>query len=541
MESHSDSDSHKHKSLDLMRMVVTVVTLVLSLGIIAEGRDVAALESNPSTIPAKYDGLIRRPRVCPVDSSLVAFEVARDASVQLHIYSTATLREVELQPPSPADDSELPQNAVKNNYFDWLPVANGNGIWAAFASDVTGTSELYLYEVKTNKYFLVSNRSDSTSHGEKIDLAWSPDGRVLAYSSNERGEFGIYVLRGMDKLLKDPSNVKNIPDHELCVTGHGDARSPVWAPCKGCGYLAYTRLDKQTDRSRIFIADPKSTDKPSVAYSMTDAHSEFGYFAPAWSPDARRLAFFQYAVGADDWKLSSESAGEHYALAVYRVEKVPGRGELRLVPELAGKSVTKDGVLRVARNNALFQPPVWLPDGNGLVVPVYQSDTMTRVNPCKVVDLEEWTTGAVDSQWLKEIGNATGKFDFPLDASITGRKLSFTCRQGEDRVLVVGELEPQESYNKPLDPLPCRDRMNWWNQWSQGKTSHSPFLKVTRALVNPIWGPKYLLINRPIVPIAGVAIWLATRHSSPPAARDWSIPDLPSNSVVRGFHLTMRF
>jgi Tol biopolymer transport system component len=102
---------------------------------------------------------------------------------------------------------------------------------------------------------------------EDADPAWSPDGSMLAFSSDRDGDREIYVLEVKTGTVRQLTRNRGIADW-----------SPTWAPTGAS--IAFVR----TWKGRLFVmrADG-SRQKP-----LTAAHRR--YQDPAWSPDGKRIA-----------------------------------------------------------------------------------------------------------------------------------------------------------------------------------------------------------------------------------------------------------
>jgi tricorn protease len=105
------------------------------------------------------------------------------------------------------------------------------------------------------------------------DPSWSPDGRWIAYFSDESGEYQLY--------LRDQSGmgeVKKIP----LGNGPGFYMNPVWSP--DSKRLAYN--DNWADLWYVDIATGKNTKVDSNTYGTLD-----DVLDPSWSPDSKWLTY----------------------------------------------------------------------------------------------------------------------------------------------------------------------------------------------------------------------------------------------------------
>ncbi len=115
----------------------------------------------------------------------------------------------------------------------------------------------------------------NTSGVAERDPAWSPDGKWIAYFSDETGEYALHLRRqtGMGEVKK--ISLGNAPSFYY---------SPVWSP--DSKKLAFT--DK---RLNLWYVD---VDKASAAPVKVDTNTydnPFRVIDPAWSPDSRFIAY----------------------------------------------------------------------------------------------------------------------------------------------------------------------------------------------------------------------------------------------------------
>jgi tricorn protease len=103
------------------------------------------------------------------------------------------------------------------------------------------------------------------------DPAWSPDGKWIAYFSDESGEYALH--------LSDQSGLGEVKKIDL---GKSPTffYSPTWSP--DSKKIAYTDV-----RSNLWYVD---LDKPTPMKVATAYYDETG-FGPAWSPDSRWIAY----------------------------------------------------------------------------------------------------------------------------------------------------------------------------------------------------------------------------------------------------------
>jgi len=233
----------------------------------------------------------------------------------------------------PIDVSTLPGRIT----FSW-----GSGVWTSDATgehrvqltDDDGFDPTYSPDGKSIVYRLLTADDDGEllsidADGEKRNIvndpdfsdwspAWSPDGTMIAFSSNRLGVLGIWVMDA------DGSNQRFV------TKSHGEY--PTWSPDSqsiayaGGSYYDIRRINVDGSGDELVSGDS--------AYEM----------GPAWSPDGQWIAFHTQA----DFDELEE----------------PGMG-----PELEIHLIRPDGTgeRRITNNHTDDSFAVWSPDGQYLM------------------------------------------------------------------------------------------------------------------------------------------------------------------------------
>ena len=214
-----------------------------------------------------------------------------------------------------------------------------NGL-IAYVSKAEGTSDIWVVGPDGT-----GNRNLEALSTTDFGPAWSPDGRLIAFSQWGAGTRGISVMRA------DGSNV-----HRL-TTGHSDYGA-AWSP----------------DGKRIAFARGKEIwvmkADGSNPYMLT--RSTEGDREPSWSPDGTRIAFSRGKTGI--WVIRPDNSGLHLVYASATSAQQPSwspsgsliafqmDGNIVVVPADGGPphSLTTG-------TSYLSVQPVWSPDGRFIV------------------------------------------------------------------------------------------------------------------------------------------------------------------------------
>ncbi|MCX6844812.1 MAG: hypothetical protein NTX53_21320 [candidate division WOR-3 bacterium] len=156
------------------------------------------------------------------------------------------------------------------NYYSVLPDVSPDGNWLLFAS----AEQIRKARLSQDGTIDTSTIVALTDRGSNFDPAWSPDGQMVAYVSNLKGDSSVFY--GICIMDADGTDRSRLPD------SGGDARNPRWSPDGSMlvyhGYVGHDEAD-------ILVTSVDGTGRRLLTDDTLDD------VRPDWSPNGQTIAF----------------------------------------------------------------------------------------------------------------------------------------------------------------------------------------------------------------------------------------------------------
>lgn len=158
----------------------------------------------------------------------------------------------------------------------WSP----DGRRIAYESSRNGNTEIYVSNIDgTGEQRLTTSSSSDQAPG------WSPDGRFIAFESDRTGNFEIWVLE-----VANPRNVFRL----TTTPGNRNSYGPNYSP-DGSQILFFTNRD---GKEEPYLMNPDgSSQRPLLSSRRSGTDDK----AAKWSPDGSQIAFFSNSGVGGKW------------------------------------------------------------------------------------------------------------------------------------------------------------------------------------------------------------------------------------------------
>ena len=159
----------------------------------------------------------------------------------------------------------------------------------AFASDRTGSPQIFLVDLRGESAFQVTNMQ-----GGACQPAWSPDGLRIAFISPCKGNEDIYTNTSLYIINADGTGLATL---DASPGGNFD---PAWSP--DGKIIAYTSA--RTGQMEIFMLP---VDDPASITQITSGAAKVESRMPTWSPDGSKLVYVVKRVGVYQiWMMNAD-------------------------------------------------------------------------------------------------------------------------------------------------------------------------------------------------------------------------------------------
>jgi len=327
------------------------------------------------------------------------------------------------------------------------------------------------------------NLTNGVDGQEYAQPAWSPDHSLIAYSSNQDGNFEIYVMNA------DGSGPRRV------TPGDGETNvTPAWSP--DGGRLVY--VSTQARGGNVMMINLDGTDMKRLTAEPGD------YAKPAWSPDGRTIAFVMYgAFGAEIHHMDNNGSNqrpyltdpeEEFDLPTWSpdgtqmafVSKLYSDAGLTAEIYIRDMSTEKDRLL-ISVQEQFITTLSWSEDATELVYTV--SDLTLRKRQIRAVDtqgqnlrqLTNDTAVAYDVAWsspkgtgqvnygvtavVNEVyceGTLPSRFAIGMRGRVTPGGVNNRLRNGPGTdYSILGSVDPGDRFEVIGGPE-CGDGYTWW-------------------------------------------------------------------------------
>jgi tricorn protease len=213
--------------------------------------------------------------------------------------------EVFTAPVEEGDIKQITESTSRDRFVSYSP----DGKTLAFVSDQSGREEIYVVPVNGTQQPQQLTEIDAL----KFAYNWSPDSKEIAFTSSD------------DKLRKITVATKQVT--VLDTSRYGGIGAPVWSP--DGKWIAYSKPDI-TRTSDVFVVATSGQEREPHKVTF-DSNSDVN---PTFAPDGRKL-FFQRLEGTTG---TAPTSVQVYSVILERLERDPDDPEERAETEAAQPS-----------------------------------------------------------------------------------------------------------------------------------------------------------------------------------------------------------
>ncbi|MDI7248097.1 MAG: DPP IV N-terminal domain-containing protein [Bacillota bacterium] len=338
------------------------------------------------------------------DSSYMLLSSSREGSWDLFLSETASNGGLKRLTSKPGSEIEA--------------TLSPDGKRVAYASDEDGDWDIFVMNVDGSGEKKLTN--NTASDGQP---AWSPDGRKIAFASDRDGNWEIYVMNADGSF---PTRLTSTPD---AIEG-----SPTWS-ADGRRIAFHSTRDKD-GLGQIYAMNSNGTGPKR----LTDLASNCYY--PSWSPDGKYIAFTSdsdgswksfdiYIMGADGGRATRLS---NFGAGTVRATWSPDSSAL-VFPSTAKQNIdiycldiTAGKEFRITDNKADDLDPALSPDGSRVAFSSTRDGGDERIYVM-----------SIDGSGLRRVSDGPeGTFDVAPTWSPDGSRLAFTSdRDGVAQVYTM--------------------------------------------------------------------------------------------------------
>jgi Tol biopolymer transport system component/CubicO group peptidase (beta-lactamase class C family) len=258
--------------------------------------------------------------------------------------------------PLPTDTPLPPTSTPQPTSTPFLPLSGSGGGVIAFVS----SGDIYLMNADGSDQRNLTNHPASDDHP-----CWSPDGSLIAFSSDRSGNYEIYVMAVSGGTDSDGANLQRLTRNPA-VDGH-----PTWSP--DGRRIAFVSL--RDGNAEIYVmAVPDGTDADGSDLQRLTVNQS-GDHEPDWSPDGTQIVF---ASSAGIYVMSSDGSGRQKLTGTdaddFYPRWSPDGTQIAYLSRRDGSLeeiyvMNSDGTnqRRLTNNDAFDGAPSWSPDGTQVV------------------------------------------------------------------------------------------------------------------------------------------------------------------------------